>query len=252
VVPAAQEIVVVDNASSDDSLTQAARFTGRVRFIRNRHNLGFAAGVNQGFAATLSTYVLVLNPDVEATADAIEGLARFLDAHPRAGAVGGYVNERYLPRTLATPWTVIRENLGMPKRSPTIRGTEVEQAAAAALMVRRSAFDEIGGLDERFRPAWYEDVDFCRRLRAANWEIHYMPESRFVHEGGYTAKVLGPDAFAAAYYRNQLRYVRKHFGIVASAAVRGSLVAGMLGRIVAGPRRAAAYSKVIVGALGGW
>jgi GT2 family glycosyltransferase len=119
-------------------------------------------------------------------------------------------------------------------------------------MVRRDAFDAVGGFDEQFYPAWYEDVDFCRRLTTAGWEIYFAPKAEFLHEGGYSRTRLGPDRFAQAYYSNQLRYSRKHLGAAARAAVRASIVAGMIVRMIGKPRDAAAYGKVIIGALGRW
>src|SRR6185295_2582221 len=114
----------------------------------------------------------------------------------------------YLPRQLPTATSLIRENLGLAKR-PQLGTTndpyEVEQPAAAALLVRRSAYEEVGGFDSRFYPAWYEDVDFCKRMKAAGWRIYFDPTAQFTHEGGYSAKALGKSAFATAYYRNQLR-----------------------------------------------
>lgn len=249
-LPASPELVIVDNASADDSL-QMAKGCGRsATFIENRSNRGFAAAVNQGFAATRAPYVLLLNPDIRVNPGSIEILERLLDEHSRAGAVGGYVNEKYLPRPLATPWTVVRENLGIPVG--TLNAQEVGQAAAAALLVRREAYSAANGFDERFFPAWYEDVDFCRSLRAQGWQVRFAREAEFIHEGGYSARTLGSSDFAAAYYRNQLRYIHKHFGAVAELAVRLSIVAGMAARLVVRPSRAAASSKVIAGALGGW
>jgi GT2 family glycosyltransferase len=128
----------------------------------------------------------------------------------------------------------------------------VGQAAAAALLVRREAYVASGGFDERFFPAWYEDVDFCRSLRTAGWDVYFSRDAQFIHEGGYSAKALGASGFAAAYYRNQLQYVRKHFGVFSHLLVRLSIVAGMIGRIITEPSRAGACSKVIVGAMGGW
>ena len=248
------EIVVVDNASEDDSLEPALRFRDHVDFIRNSVNRGFGAGVNQVFAATSTSYVLVLNPDIRVTTGAVAYLEEFLNAHPRAGAVGGYVNEKYLPRHLPTPGALVRQNLGLAsKPEPRPRETSaVEQPAAAALLIRRDAYDEIGGFDEQFYPAWYEDVDFCRRLKAANWEIYFAPQAEFLHEGGYSAKALGRDAFAQAYYRNQLRYARKHFGGGAALAVRLSIAVGMIGRMAARPDQAGAHWKTVLGALGKW
>jgi GT2 family glycosyltransferase len=174
-LPADAPVVVVDNASADDSIAHAE--TLPVTFIKNSSNRGFAAAVNQGVAATSSAYVLLLNPDARVMPGSIETLERILDENPRTGAVGGYVNDRYLPRRLATPWTVIRENLGYPVRD--MDAEEVEQAAAAALLVRREAFAAVGGFDERFVPAWYEDVDFCRSLRNKGWKIRFSRAAHF-------------------------------------------------------------------------
>jgi GT2 family glycosyltransferase len=249
------DIVVVDNASTDRSLEEAAGFGDRVRFIRNESNLGFAGGVNKVFASTSAPYVLILNPDVGVRAGVVEKMQHFLEAHPKAAAIGGHVGENYFPRRLPTAASLIRENLGLRKRSQeqvVQEPYEIEQAAAAALMIRRSAYLEVGGFDSRFYPAWYEDVDFCKQLQSAGWQIFFDPASQFFHEGGYSAKALGASGFAAAYYRNQLRYVRKHMGKTADMAIRCSMVAGMVVRTIAAPARAAAYWSVLAGALGKW
>jgi N-acetylglucosaminyl-diphospho-decaprenol L-rhamnosyltransferase len=249
-LPDSADIVVVDNASEDDSLKQAQTARPSTTFIANTSNRGLAAGLNQGFAATSSPYVLVLNPDITVPSGSVEILERILDEYPKAGAVGGYVNEKYLPRPLATPWTVIRENCGMPVASAS--GDKVGQAAAAALLVRREAYTAIGGFDERFVPAWYEDVDFCKSLNVADWEVHFAQDAKFAHEGGYSARTLGATAFAAAYYRNQLRYINKHFSALAGLLVRLSIVAGMTVRMINTPSRSDACWTAISGALGGW
>jgi N-acetylglucosaminyl-diphospho-decaprenol L-rhamnosyltransferase len=249
-LPKDAEVVVVDNASEDESLKQAKAARPTTTFIANNSNLGLAAALNQGIAATRSSYVMVLNPDITVPPDSIESLEAVLDRNAKAGAVGGYVNEKYLPRKLATPWTVIRENLGMP--AGTDNNEKVGQAAAAALLVRREASDAIGGFDGRFVPAWYEDVDFCKSLTVAGWEVRFAHSAKFIHEGGYSARTLGATAFAAAYYRNQLRYISKHFSPAAGFFVRLSIVVGMTVRMLAKPSRAAACWTAISGALGGW
>jgi len=249
------EIVVVDNASDDSSLELAGAFLNQVDVVRNSVNRGFAGAVNQGFAQTSSSYVLILNPDVRVIPGAVEALAHFLDSHPKAAAAGGDLNDKYLPRSLPSSATIIQENLGLSARQIRSRPgspVAVEQPAAAALLIRRDAFDEIGGFDERFFPAWYEDVDFCQRLKAAGWEIYFLPEAEFQHEGGYSAKSLGTEKFAEAYYHNQLRYAQKHFGAAAQLSVRASIVVGMLLRMATSPRNARAYASVLRKAIGGW
>jgi N-acetylglucosaminyl-diphospho-decaprenol L-rhamnosyltransferase len=128
----------------------------------------------------------------------------------------------------------------------------VDQPAAAALMIRRDAFEDAGGFDEQFYPAWYEDVDFCQRLKARGWDIYFAPRAEFLHEGGYSANAMGTESFLRSYYVNQVRYAQKHFGRFGSAAVRLSIAAGMIGRIIGRPKRASSYGKVFIGALKGW
>jgi len=264
------EILVVDNASEDASLELIGAFRKRVNFIRNKVNRGFAAAVNQAFQATSTPYVLVLNPDIRVTPGAVVILEDFMNAHPHTGAVGGYVNKNYLPRDFPTAWVLVRENLGFPRpcsvaavyerRNPGApraalqfcEAISVEQPAAAALMIRREAYESVGGFDEQFYPAWYEDVDFCCRLKAEGWEIYYAPKAEFLHEGGYSVSALGSESFVRAYYGNQMRYARKHFSLLGSAAVRASVAVGMLGRMIGRPQQAAAYGKGFLGALKGW
>ncbi len=250
------EIMIVDNASTDDSLEAVMGFRDQVDFIRNSTNRGLAAAMNQAFSATSSSYVLMLNPDVRATTGAVAQLERILDARPRAGAVGGYLNEKYLPRNLPTPSEFVRQNLGIGTKplqpNSEEEARQVEQPAAAALLIRRDAYDEIGGFDERFYPAWYEDVDFCSRLKSVGWEIYFAPQAEFLHEGGYSARTLGVEAFAEAYYHNQLRYAYKHFGRAGALSVRLSITAGMLGRMVVRPGHSRAHFRTILGALIQW
>ena len=250
------EILVIDNASDDDSIESVQGFRNRVTFIRNSVNRGFAAAVNQAFHESSSPYVLILNPDIRVLPGAIDLLEDFMNAHPRAGATGGHVNEKYLPRTFPTVTSLVRDNLGFPRKLPPPSTREgsltVEQPAAAALMIRREAYESIGGFDEQFHPAWYEDVDFCRRLKSDGWEIYFMPRAEFIHAGGYSAGAMGNENFLRAYYTNQVRYARKYFGLIGAAIVRVSIAAGMLGRMIGKPKQAAAYGKAFIGALGRW
>src|SRR5215470_11468873 len=109
------EILVIDNASEDASLELVDGFRNRVDIVRNSVNRGFAAAVNQAFEVTSSSYVLVLNPDVRVMPGAAQILEDFMEAHPRTGAIGGYVGDKYLPKELPTVGALVRENLGFKK-----------------------------------------------------------------------------------------------------------------------------------------
>jgi GT2 family glycosyltransferase len=134
----------------------------------------------------------------------------------------------------------------------------VEQTAAAALAVRREAFEQIGGFDERYFPAWFEDVDLCQRLGALG-EILYWPKARFRHRGRTSSEALGYARFLPIYYTNALRY-RRRYSLPARWTYRALLVAGMLLRLAALPLRrrmprsrseaAQAYLRTILVAFG--
>jgi Predicted glycosyltransferases len=113
---------------------------------------------------------------------------------------------------------------------------EVEQAAAAALAVRRSVFRRLGGFDARFVPAWFEDVDLCARL-VREGKVLFWPEARFRHRGGVSSSALGYARFLPIYYRNALSYRRLHYGRAARLLYRPLLAAGMLLRLAALPLR---------------
>jgi GT2 family glycosyltransferase len=115
---------------------------------------------------------------------------------------------------------------------------EVEQAAAAALAIRRSAFERLGGFDEGFVPAWFEDVDLCSRLPRAG-SLLYWPEARFRHRGGVSSASLGYARFLPIYYRNALRYRRLHYGLVSRLLYGPLLFTGMLLRLALLPLRPA-------------
>jgi len=247
------DILVFDNDSNDGSTTFLVSVSGRVRVVASDRNRGFAGGINQAFSQSNTPYVLILNPDIRVLPGSVQRLEQFMDAHPGAGVVGGYVGEKYLPRNLPTVRSLVNENFGMPHR-PVVKQNdfvEVEQVAAAAMMVRREVYKTIK-FDEMFYPAWYEDVDFCRRLKARGWDVYFLPTAKFLHEGGYSADAMGARAFLRSYYGNQFRYARKHFGAFAAAAVRASIAAGMLGRMAARPKSSRAYGGAFIAALKGW
>jgi GT2 family glycosyltransferase len=254
------KVLIIDNHSNDGSVAFVDKLGDRVQLIGNPANRGFAGGVNDAFLHSSSTpYVLILNPDVRALPGSVQLLEELMERHPDAGAIGGYVGRKYLPRKFPTPGSLVLENLGLGASIPA--GTydrasapifRVDQVAAAALMIRREAYDDAGRFDEQFYPAWYEDVDFCWKLKRRDWQAYFAPQAEFLHDGGYSATALGTEAFPYSYYRNQARYVEKWFGGAASFAVRASVVAGMFGRMIGRPASASAYGRVLIGALTGW
>lgn len=266
------EVVVVDNASADDTRQVVSRGHPQVRVIANRENRGFAAAANQGVSATTCPLVLFLNPDAVLTTD-LAPLAAALEA-PGVGAAGGRLVDSegrtqigFTVRAFPTAWSLVSEALLLNRlwpRNPVNRryrcldldheqAQDVDQPAGAFLLARREALEAVGGWDERFFPLWFEDVDLCRRWRQAGYRIRYVPDCRARHRGAHSLAAISVVQKQIYWYRNLLRYSDKHFSIPLRLMVRASVALGAVLRFVAslGSRRIGnAYGKVLGLALG--
>jgi GT2 family glycosyltransferase len=266
-VPSAS-IVVVDNASSDGTVDRVRRRLG-VELIANKTNRGFAAAVNQGFAALEDEQaILILNPDcapLVGIAD-LEGAVLSEEVGAATGRLIGLDGEEqhgFNVRSLPSSTTLAFEVLGLNRIWPgnpvnrryrtaaPDRPGHVEQPAAAFLMVRRAAWAALGGFDESFFPIWFEDVDFCKRLHDTGLKIVFLPGSTARHEGGHSASKLPWGARQLFWYGSLLRYASKHMsagpryvvGLSVILACFPRTVAGMLQFGVAEP--VSVYSKVV-------
>jgi GT2 family glycosyltransferase len=129
--------------------------------------------------------------------------------------------------------------------------SEAEQPAGAFLMVRRAIWQELGGLDERFYPIWFEDVDFCCRIRGRGYRLYYVPEAQATHAGGHSIPHLTVEMRLVYWYCSLLRYAAKHFRPVAFRAVCLAVVTGSIFRSIAETvwhrslQPMAAYAKVV-------
>jgi N-acetylglucosaminyl-diphospho-decaprenol L-rhamnosyltransferase len=191
------QLIAVDNASRDgglELLREMARCSSALRVLSLDRNRGYAAGVNAAFAAAGGRDLLLINPDVELDEPVIvERLAGLLEAFPRSAVVAprliGYdgatqPSARRFPSLAAMAATLppLRE-LGPARRaygrfvepSHARHVVRVDWVIGAAMMIRREAYEAVGGWDERFF-LYMEDADFCRRCARAGWEVAYAPE----------------------------------------------------------------------------
>ena len=221
------EVVVADNHSSDASREKVRRVPG-IRLIGNQTNRGFGAAANQAVASTTSRFVLLLNSDTLVSPDSARRLHEsMLSDTGSAIACGPLLGEDGTPQTgfqfraLPTFSSVLTDVLGLEellaviskKPPPQMKSGWLPsslQPAAAYWMIRRRAWDELRGFDERFWPAWFEDVDFCKRLESSRWQVLFNENARAVHIGGVSVPHLGHRRFTRVFYRNLLRYLKKH------------------------------------------
>jgi GT2 family glycosyltransferase len=221
---ARHEVIVVDNASTDDSVREARQWPG-VRVIESPTNRGFAAANNIGIRASTGRVLLLLNPDTIVPAGAVDGLLAELDRHPDAAAAGprlvdanGHAELSF--GSMITPLAEVRQRRvmrGLERGDPAIRSqvdelTRQERSpdwvSGACLLVRRQDAEAVGLLDERFA-MYTEDVDFCAALRARGRRILFTPAVEIVHLRGRSA-AAAPDATRAAYRRSHLAFYQKH------------------------------------------
>ncbi len=242
------EIVVVDNASDDQSADFIPSSAQNPILLRNTENAGFAAANNAGWKRSTGELILFLNPDVECLPGAIGDLQQMLLREPSLWACAGLLlpasrsgrsefNIRRLPTLTGVAAEMLLLDEIWPRNPWTSRyrmagedlheAREVEQPAAACLMIRRSALESIGGFDEAFRPAWFEDVDLCKRIRDAGGRIFFQPAAQFMHHGGYSLNRLPYAKFLEYYHSNQIRYFAKHHGRREARRVRRLVTAGM-------------------------
>ena len=238
------EVLVVDNASADDT---AAMVRGRfpaVRLVELPENVGFARGNNAALDAAQGDCFLLLNPDTEVRPGAVESLVQFLTEHPRAGICapplwdpdGSRQRSVLSPPTLAGELlrhTMLHRVLPHRARSEARRldTRPVEAVSGAALCVRRQCAREIGPLDPDFF-MFFEDVDWCRRARGAGWEVWYADGPGIVHVKSGTSVGPARTRTLIESLRSTMCYFRKHEGGSRTAAMRAIAVAGAIARSV--------------------
>jgi GT2 family glycosyltransferase len=261
------EIVVVDNASSDT--TQVRAKERGVRLIANSENRGFAAAVNQGVNATSAPLILLFNPDARLETELEPLISRFDDPH--TGAAGGLLlgedgkpQTGFMVRNLPTAAALSLEVLGVNRIWPgnpvnwhyrclqihPMVSALADQPAGAFLMFRREAWLRVGGFDENFWPVWFEDVDFCARLKSAGYRIWYEPAARAMHAGGHSVREIPFEVREKYWYGSLLKYAAKSFHPIAFAGVCVSMMAGVSMRALRafpqnGLRVFAVYGEVI-------
>ena len=242
------EVFVVDNGSTDGSVEMVRTRYPDVKVIANQHNPGFAGANNQALAVARGRFSLLLNPDTVVLPDGFGALVRFMDDHPHAGAAGSRLlnTDRTLQPSCSPAPTLARELWRMfhidrlypygeydMSRWSLTEPRPVDSVQGAAMLVRRSAQDQVGPLDASYF-MYSEEVDWCTRIRRAGWEIYWVPSSQIVHYGGQSASQVA-DAMFLQLYLGKIQYFHKHWGRTATWAYKLVLGLATLARLVLTP-----------------
>ncbi len=232
------QVIVIDNASRDNSLAVLRTHHAEVELIENKTNVGFGRANNQALALARGRYVLLLNTDAFVSPDTLMKTVAFMDAHPDCGVLGvKLVGEdgalqpscRYFP----TPWNVfaVSNRLGVWLSRWLFPGTrlvddmawdhatarECDWVPGCYYLVRRDVIERIGLFDPRYF-LYFEEVDHCRAVRKAGWKVIYYPFTQVVHLGGESAQSDAPlnevsRQISTLQIESELIYFRKHHGV---------------------------------------
>jgi len=217
------ECVIVDNASEPplDSTPQDAPLP--LRIVRIEASRGYGAACNAGADGAKGRYILILNNDLDIPASAVAELVRTLDADPGIGAVGPML--RFPDGRFQLSWgddPTLKAEFQEKKRqrssreggvplgrmSESTESRDVEWITGAVMLIRREAWEAVGGFDEAFY-FYFEDADICRRIRNAGYRVVYQPGASMVHFGG-GSDPLSNARIVRAYRREQLRYYARY------------------------------------------
>jgi GT2 family glycosyltransferase len=233
------EVLVVDNASRDDSADMVAAEFPSVRLVRHSGNAGLSKALNEGIRLSSGEMVVLLNPDTELRDNVFPTMARYLSEHPEVGILGPKILDddgslqlscrrfpafsvvffnRYSLLTRLFPRNPLSARYLMTDFDHR-RTSEVDWLSLACWMVPRRLFDDVGLLDEGYF-LYNEDVDFCQRVRRAGRKAVYFPDVSLVHQIGGSTSTL-PNRSVIERHRSMWRYYRKYMrrGLLLDAPV---------------------------------
>ena len=222
------EIIVVDSASEDGSMDMVRRKYPQALILPQKENIGFTRGNNIGLAHARAPYFLLLNPDTELGDDALLQMLDYMDQHPDVGILGPRTlntdgSHQSTRRRFPTLMTGLFESAWLSAYAPASVETryrmldtaddailEADWVQGSAMMVRRELYAAIGGLDEGF-VMYSEELDWCKRAKAAGWKVVYHGQALITHHGGKSSQQAA--AFQQIqFHTSKLRYFRKHHG----------------------------------------
>lgn len=223
--PFSVEIIVVDNASKDDSLAKLKEyFKDEVIFIASKTNNGFAAGNNQATKKAQGKYILLLNSDTLVCRDTLNNIYDYMENHQDVGAAGCQVllESGELDKACKRSFPNVKNSFYRLFHIPTNSKEdnynlddlddngiyEIDCLTGAFMFIRQKTLNEVGFLDETFF-MYGEDIDLCYRIKKSGWKIIYYGQSKIIHYKGSSSKKQG-NKLIYEFYRAMYIYYKKH------------------------------------------
>lgn len=247
------QIIIVDNASTDDSKSRLEGMSAAVTIEYNTKNIGFGRANNQVLPLVKGRYLLLLNTDAFVAPDTLTKTVAWMDAHPDCGVLGVRLSDRdgHLQpscRYFPTPLSIFSVRTGLQRLFPWVKQVDdlawdhasvrqCDWVPGCYYLIRREVLERVGLFDERYF-MYYEEVDHCRRVQAAGWKVVYYPFTSVIHLAGESAKSAGAlskgKQISGFQVESELLYIRKHYGR-AGLAMHIALVG--LGDLIVGAKQ---------------
>lgn len=222
------EIIVVDNASDDGSIEMIRKRFPSVQLIASRQNLGFAKANNIGLKLARGKFLLLINPDTLVQEDTLKVMLRFFEENPDVGLAGCKILnpdgtfQLACRRSFPRPWAAFTKMAGLSSLFPNSRlfgrynltylspdeTYELDAVSGSFMMVRREAYEQVGGLDEDFF-MYGEDLDWCYRIQRSGWKNYYVHTTQIIHYKGESTKRSSLNEIRTFYQAMHL-FVQKH------------------------------------------
>lgn len=232
------DLWVVDNGSTDESISMLSTSFPQVNIILNGNNVGFAAANNQAMQVAKGRYFLLINTDAFPKANAIQALFYLAELNVRSGIIGarllnvdGSFQGSYVDFPSLKQEFLMLTGLGrlihgswFPNHSP-IEGEGakvVDYVQGACMLVRREAYESAGGFDQNYF-MYSEEVDWCYTMRQAGWEVWYQPDALVTHIGS-ASSINRATQRETDLYLSRLRFFKKHYGQVATSLLKGMML----------------------------
>lgn len=223
------KVVVIDNASDDNSQELVRNEFPWVELVANKQNLGFSRANNQALRSCKSKYVYFLNPDTEVQQGALVAMTRFMDSHPEVGLAGNrIINPDGSPQS-----SVETRYPGQKHAREELKGLEggIAWVLGASMIARAGLIEDLGGFDERFA-LYGEEQDLCLRIRKAGWAIGHIPDAVVIHWGGQSERNNLPAEIWKKKFEAELVFYKKHYTKRTIRAINRANLAQALWRLV--------------------
>jgi len=237
------EIIVIDNASKDGSVQMIKKEFPKVKLIENNKNLGFAKANNLGVKIAKGEFILLLNSDTKVLKTSIDFLVDYLKDHPDVGVATSklqkpdgstqYYYHRRFPTFFSFVSSVLEHYFGLANPfakkyfmldSKLDRETKIEQAAGTVFATKKEVISKIGGLFDHKLPLFFNDSDFCKRVKDHSLKVILLPQASVIHLGGKSTDLLDPYVLREELFVSMLYYFRKHRQFLSYALSKISII----------------------------